>query len=154
MISSVPWSRQLCQTWRLWFIEVDAVPRFRFYLCRDALLHVTRNLCGGKIYFILGYLVVGLHHVRVMRTKAPFQCQNTLPSCPQNQRRPSGSATKYLLTRFAKCYKELSKNKPVTPSRHRTTSQSPHDKIDEKGKGGCGARKNSQNFGGASKAKD
>jgi hypothetical protein len=48
--NSLPRCGQLRQVGRLWPVKNNAITWLCFNVCRDAVLHVTRDLCGRAIY--------------------------------------------------------------------------------------------------------
>lgn len=50
LMKSIFGRRQLSQTGRFRSVQINAITRLCFYICRHALLHVTRNLCRRTLY--------------------------------------------------------------------------------------------------------
>ena len=95
---SFPRRRQLGQTWRLWVVKADAVPRLRFDLCRNTVLYVSRDMCCRTIHPPLGYLVSWMCDVRAVRADPTLQREDSFSFDPEDQRRSGGSTSKNILS--------------------------------------------------------
>lgn len=99
--------RQFGQAWRFWIVKTNAIPRLRFDICRNAILHVARDMCCRTVYPPLGYLVSWMRYVRALCADSTFQRQNSFSFDTEDQRRSSGSAAQRVLSGATKRHQEL-----------------------------------------------